>query len=490
MGYEAIGVLPYAYWLHLNDLLDGTQSGVGSEAFYWFSPNHRINPIKRDFSHTPAASLKIPSVWIHRAKWDWKEWAPPPLKSYYSDRKLTFEKPTVIIYNKFSGEWGGPPINFLDLPTLRTLFEMLCPKYAVVYINANGIKELEDNEPTHDLGDGPLLKKFPKVINFRDLGGDWNEMQCRVMAGCERFISLNGFGSILSSFFGGRNFIYSKRCQELMSSINSFYNYRQLGGSHVTVSTTHEQLLRRVRCAWVDERPLLNILCRTHQRPRSCWRMMDSITGYDNVRVLLSYDDDQTWMYAMKMRCERLRVTPSLPPKAPMYDDDYRKFFAPNAYLNDLAALMDDGYGLFMDDDDLYLPGALGVIAASVEPDKVLLWRVRGQVGTIPSDANFGKVIAGDISMIGFAAHHSLLKQVQWEPWRRGDYRVIKRLLELAEPKWLDEVLTAVGDRLDGGMKDRIEEGKKKMAAMVAAINSGDVEALAALRQQRLKRRR
>ena len=227
-GYELIATIPYAYALHQQGRLTGTESAVGSEPFYFFSPEHRIDPSPRDFANTAAAARSIPNMMIHRPELDLSEWEPPPIADHYAPDAITFEKPTVVIYNRYNLEWGKAPINYFDLPVLRSLFSMLCPSYTVVYFNVRGEEALEDNTHSMDLGDYAMIREeFPQVRIIHDLlkehGSGYNTVQLRVFAGCKRFITMNGAPSILASYFGGENIIYTKECREITAGVGSFH---------------------------------------------------------------------------------------------------------------------------------------------------------------------------------------------------------------------------------------------------------------------------
>lgn len=458
-GYSLIATIPYAYHLHKQRKLTGTVSALGSEPLYYFSPEHQIDPEPRSFFNTAEAAKRIPNMWIHKPRHDWSQWEPPPYKEHYGKRAITFSKPTVVIYNRVNSEWLRGPINFFDLPTLRSLFTILLPKYDIVYFNVRGQEHLEDNAHSIEFGDYDMIRsEFPQVRIIHDLieeySEDYNTVQLRVFAGCEKFITLNGGATILASYFGGENVIYTKECKELWPSINSFYNfYHEFGNAHIRVVNTHNDLLDTVRRAWVDQQPLINILVRCHRRPKGMERLWNSINsqGYRNFRVIASYDDEKTWQYILKYPFAKIQCKPEPMPPRPSDNEAYKRYLSPNSYFNELYELVQGGYVMFMDDDDILEDGALERIAAQAEEGKVLLWRVAERTGRIiPSDENLGNIVAGDISGIGFCFHSKYIPLAQWEPWRRGDYRVIRSLSSAMDTKWLDEVLTRMGSREDG----------------------------------------
>ena len=458
-GYELIATLPYAYWHKLNGSLSETVSGKGSEPLYFFSPKHTIDPSPRDFKNTAAAALETPNMRIHTAELNTRQWTPPPLAEHYQKEAIVFEKPTVVVYNRYNYEWQRPPINFFDLPTLRGLFDLLTPKYTVVYFNVRGEEALEDNAHSMHLGDFEMIRQeYPEVKVIHDLvaqsGQDYNTVQLRVFAGCRRFITMNGGPSILASYFGGENIIYTKYCQEIKPAVGSFYGWYHLFNpndpSHVRVVNSYDQLLSSAKTAWVDETPLLNILVRCHNRPLGFKRLLDSIAsqGYPNVRVICSYDNKETLRYLTSEKVVRLKATDPERKERPN-SEEYKAWLGANDYLNQLARYVTGGYIMYMDDDDVMEPGSIRSILSNSSPGHVLLWRCAKRDGSVvPSDENMGKIVAGDISGIAVCYHYSHKGKATWTPWRRGDYRFIRDLCSEVELLFIPDVLTRMAPRI------------------------------------------
>lgn len=485
-GYELAAALPYAYWNHLNGTLEETISGSGSEPFYFFSNKHTIDPSPRDFSNTSKAAAEIPNMWIHKAELDRSRWTPPPLADHYKDAAIKFDKPTVVIYNRYNFEWDMPPINYFSLPALRRMIDLLLPKYEVVYFNVRGEEALEDNAHSMDLGDYAMLRKeYPSVRIIHDLvrqeKQDYNTVQLRVFAGCRKFITMNGAPSMLASYFGGENIIYSKRCRELGPSVGSFHGWYHLFNpsdpSHIRLVNTEGALIEEITNAWVVEKPLINVLVRCHNRPEGFSRMLDSIKAqeYGNVRILCSYDNDETLKYVTRKRVTRIRVHHPRRTAKPI-GDDYKAWLPANDYLNKLSDLVTGGYIVYMDDDDVFEKGAFKKIIAQASKDSVLLWRVaKRDGGLVPSEEHLGTITAGNISGIGVCFHSIHKDKAKWTPWRRGDYRFIRDLCAQIPPKYINDVLTrmcartdkamtSAGSTVDKAMRDRINA---KVAAMM-----------------------
>ena len=91
-GYELISCIPYAYWLHERGELESTTSNKGSEALYYFSPNHKINTEKRDFANTHKLINYggVPNAAIHRTFLELDKFCPPPYKEVYANNEYKY----------------------------------------------------------------------------------------------------------------------------------------------------------------------------------------------------------------------------------------------------------------------------------------------------------------------------------------------------------------------------------------------------------------
>lgn len=243
-GYELISILPYSYNLYKKNMLGNTISGLDTKCLYFFnSDNHTELSEKRGWHNMKKLwDIKFPNIGIHQAELDWEKFSPPPLKEHYNDKKIVFDKETIVICNRYNKEWEEDPINFLNLETLTILFDELKDKYQIVYINLKGDDRYYDNAPPLELGDFDLIKsKYSNdVIILQDLlkkfDTTFNDIQLRVFAGCSKFITSNGGQSILASYFGGENIIFTKKCREILPEVNSFYRwYHRFGNSVIKV---------------------------------------------------------------------------------------------------------------------------------------------------------------------------------------------------------------------------------------------------------------
>ena len=147
---------------------------------------------------------------------------PPPLKDIYKNNYFTYDKKICIIHNKFNEEWGGKPVNYIDILTLEKIFQFLCKKYYIVYLRPKHI--IKDNSEIYSLkGEKELLTKYniktgdvlynetKNKYNIKD----FNHFQLLLHSNCSNFISVQGGNCVLASYFGGINIIYAKRGPEL-----------------------------------------------------------------------------------------------------------------------------------------------------------------------------------------------------------------------------------------------------------------------------------
>lgn len=449
-GYELLSAVPYSYELYLKGQLEGTRSGKGSEALYYFSPKHEINPSQRSWFNTDTARTSgLPYTFIHKPEQPEKIF--PPYKEHYSNTEFKWKKPTLCICNRYNVEWGYKPINFFDLEILEWMFSNLKDKYEIVYFPVSLPKDLQDHESPIKIGDIALSRKHGIKV-FTDFEGDWNTNLMKVFSNCEHYITMNGGYSIMASLFSGTNIIYSVpgkvETRELKQ--NSFYRwYPNLNNVRTLHVPSYDDLKRKITSLYIKEEPCLNILIRTF-RPNYLKKCMKSIESqnYENINVVLICDHNCEYTRDYKARC--IQVKPiSMTTKPNGYE--YGKFFPYNLYIDEAQKKV-NGYILVLDDDDYLKPDSISKIMSHVSKDSILLWKVDfNSVGIIPK--NFGVIGICDVSSIGFCYHTDNIQFTDWSEWKKADYRTAKKLSENIKVKWLDEVLTGIQDVAGQGTK-------------------------------------
>lgn len=455
-GYELLSVLPYTYNLYTRGELLETISGYDTKCLYFFSPNHHEINCKRSWdSVLEMKKENFPNINIHRNDLDWDFFTPPPFKDFYSDKSIVFDKETIVIFNRYNNEWGDQPINYLDNQTLDKLFELLNDNYQIVYLNLNHDDRYFDHLPPLDLNDHDVLNKYENVLTFRSLNDMYpqysiNELQCRIFSNCTKYISSNGGQLILSSYFGGENIIFSKKCNELKPEVNSFYRwYDKLGGGLFHHVDNYNDLITLVTEKWVKKQPMINILIRTSGRPKYFKRCIESIYSqtYKNWNIIVGVDDQESIKYVQPEKCKLVTYDYSrfvYPPKP--LGDEYGVEFKYNLYINELHKHTKDGYCLILDDDNiLSKKDSLKIIVSNIKTnDDLIFWKVNFNNRLVPSDSNFGNIpVLFDIDSAGFIYQKNYF--IEWEPFKRGDYRMSSVLYNHTPNKiWIDDVLTSI----------------------------------------------
>lgn len=166
----------------------------------------------------------------------------------------------------------------------------------------------------------------------------------------------------------------------------------------------------------MEEKPLINILVRTSNRPKAFMQMLNSITtqSYPNIRIIISYDNDAALKYIPK-GLEVIQVE-----KHPEYQFGY------DLYCNDLKELVTDGYFFYLDDDNLLRPNVLNELP--LEGNGLL---VQLQIGNniVPKGLDFQ---IRQIGMPCLILHHSLKNLADIGAHGAGDSYWIKKVLSLA----------------------------------------------------------
>lgn len=250
-GPELQFVIPFAYWHYKNGTLKETQSCQHMAEFYYFSPSHKEIFDRR--SNEGNYNFEVPRV-LYSHNYDMKKWLPVPLKEIYKNDIYQFEKPALIIANRYNMEWDGPPISFLSIEMLQFIFDALKDDYTIIY-NRPGAQHITmDNSEIYELNEISWIKaNYPEVILMHDLyeenkGGarNFNHLQLMVYANCENFISTHGGTSVLASYFKGTNIILSKQGPEHVFGCYEKL-YPKLSGARIFHAKTDDSLKKMIK---------------------------------------------------------------------------------------------------------------------------------------------------------------------------------------------------------------------------------------------------
>lgn len=258
-AFELLAVIPYAYWLHTQGRLDFTVSTADTRALYYFSPNHEERDVARNY--VPITEYPIGDGGVLRydrkafpRDFSTARWTPPPYKAVYDDGRFRWSREPCIVCNKYSDEqylWYRGPANFIDTATLLEAIGKLRARYQVIYVRPRSADIVNDHQTIHDNDDlDAVTRAFPDVLTIQQLraahpGLGYNELQLRLFASCERFVSVLGGSSYLASYFGGTNVVFARRGWEVACGAYDRW-FDRFSGAHVSAASTPSELLRAI----------------------------------------------------------------------------------------------------------------------------------------------------------------------------------------------------------------------------------------------------
>jgi hypothetical protein len=267
-GYEMIALYPYAYYLHKQKGDISVTTNDGMQPFYYFAKEIKLHDQPRNWYFDKEnditgvellAKQGCKNAFIHKKEIDLSEFAVPNLKSIFKNG--IYAKNSVVVINRYNNEWSGipelnRPLNFFSLEILDKIFRKLADS-PIYYINIHKFDRLNDGAEIFDLGDYEFCKDYSNVVHIRDIVKNddpmiFNHVQLGIMSNATLFITMNGGGSILSSYFGGRNIIYTnptnlngriypKECQ-----CEDFNYYHHFGGSEIIHVNTYQEILNNI----------------------------------------------------------------------------------------------------------------------------------------------------------------------------------------------------------------------------------------------------
>ena len=259
-AFELLAVIPYAHWLHEHGRLEYTISTPDTRCLYYFSPDHTEVAIDR--SYVPITEYPIGEIGersFDRAGFpvalDTTQWSPPPYRDVFAnDGRFRWAKPPVVVCNKANDEacsGAGSPPNSLDRDVLFAVISRLRPRFTVIYNRPRAQDIVGDHDPIRERGDIEAVRHaFPDVVIIQDLHEQhpdltFNELQLRVFATSEHFVSVLGGSSYLASYFGGTNVVYAERGWEVACGAYDGW-FEQFSNARVVAAATPGELLHAV----------------------------------------------------------------------------------------------------------------------------------------------------------------------------------------------------------------------------------------------------
>ena len=241
--------IPFAYWHFLNGTLKQTIAATNTKPFYFFSPDHLETHETRVWE-AGYGNYGIPNM-THAPTYDFSKWARVPFKAHYRNEVFVYDKPLLVIANKYNIEWDKPPINFLNIDSLNELIISLKSQYQIVYNRPLGGQIVLDNSEIMDLGEHAWLREtHPEVLLMNDLFEqhrdevtNFNHLQLMVYANCDRFISMHGGTAALASCFGGINILLSHPGGGFEHDFDEYTNlFPNLSGAKILHARNRDEL--------------------------------------------------------------------------------------------------------------------------------------------------------------------------------------------------------------------------------------------------------
>lgn len=205
--WDMVRSLPKSYYYYSNNLPFRVYHKPKLKSLYYFS---KLNFSKNFFN----TNNDIDTYNYERPKFTTCKWLPPPLKQDFSGH-FNFNKPTIVIQNKYTLEFSGEGVfNFFDIEFLDEFFNLFKNKYQIIYIRPKSGTDryYEDKNDILDFKDYDLIKdKHREVLTIYDLikdEDDFNETQFKIHATSENHLSVSGGNACIAAYFGGELIIY------------------------------------------------------------------------------------------------------------------------------------------------------------------------------------------------------------------------------------------------------------------------------------------
>lgn len=236
-------------------------------------------------------------IYEHKGpSWIKKNWSPPPLKEMFKD-SVTFDKPTIVINNKFAGDLTEKQIksyqdkfdpdleydvvtkskneenrknlvsvNSYSLTFVSEIVKRYSDKFKIIYISPIfNDSYFKDHNVVFQVDDFEYLEKnHPEVYTIKqfleetDLTDDYNIAQFMLEATSDRHLTLVGGNCKLSSYFGGDVIIYMSefwRYGTMKGDRGIFKTdswLKQLSGANIIQMNTYKDILNYIEEKWVE----------------------------------------------------------------------------------------------------------------------------------------------------------------------------------------------------------------------------------------------
>ena len=263
-GYELFAGLPLVNWYKEQGHDVEVISSKGSSILYpntkvteKYSNRHTFFQLDIDGKsyyrpHNHVAGVFSKPVVGDKLMWEDK-WSPPDLKSHYKTKfnwvSLNFDKPLLIISNKYQEEWKGDPVNYINLDSLKIIFELCRDKFHIIYNRPSSENITNDGTPQKVWGDWNLAETMGITLMQslqKEYGMDYNTTQVALLSHCDHHISTQGGNSALTAYFGGENIIYGVKGYEVKHKAYETF-FPKLSGQKIYHVETYDDLIKKVK---------------------------------------------------------------------------------------------------------------------------------------------------------------------------------------------------------------------------------------------------
>ena len=218
--------------------------------------------------------------------------------------------------------------------------------------------------------------------------------------------------------------------------------------------------------------PLINIITRTSNRPIAFSENVNSVSNqtYKNILHIVSSDNIDTEKYIenqlhknmLHVRLNKDEIIRN--DKSPEYDTG--GYFPYNLYMNLLLCEVQEGYVIFLDDDDVFVDEhsvekIVNKIKESKSKDTIFIWQMKMPKGYVLPPKKFmnTKPVIGYIGSPCIAFHISKLDNILWDAWKCGDFRFIEKIYDKVKNKvFICEPLVEILQIGRGKKKDIIKK--------------------------------
>lgn len=176
---------------------------------------------------------------------------------------------------------------------------------------------------------------------------------------------------------------------------------------------------------FIEKEKKINILIRTSNRPEYFDKCIKSVLeqNYKNYEVFVCYDKKESLNYLLKYKTNE-KITYFLVNNASTSKYKY------NLYCNNLLHKVNNGFIIFLDDDDKFCHNLVfKIVNKNLEHNYLHIWKYfRPDKIIFPKNCN--KINLGEITGVAFSVEKKLCKNCDWWDKRNGDFNFISKIVK------------------------------------------------------------